>query len=65
MGNKSSGWNLQAMFKETWGNRMSASDWTLAQDGINLAFRRGFTGHEHYDRFGMKTLDTDWESWPI
>ena len=41
MGNKSSGWNLHAMFKETWGNRMSASDWTLAQDGTGFAFRRG------------------------
>ncbi|MCR5040107.1 MAG: hypothetical protein K6A94_12335 [Bacteroidales bacterium] len=34
-------------------NRMSASDWTLAQDGTGFAFRRGFTGHEHYDRFGI------------
>ena len=41
MGNKSSGWNLHAMFKETWGNRMSVSDWTLAQDGTGFAFRRG------------------------
>ena len=34
-------------------NRMSASNWTLAQDGTGFAFRRGFTGHEHYDRFGI------------
>ena len=38
-------------------NRMSASDWTLAQDGINLAFRRGFTGHERYDRFGIINMN--------
>ena len=38
-------------------NRMSASDWTLVQDGSNLAFRRGFTGHEHYDRFGIINMN--------
>ncbi|MBR3987159.1 MAG: hypothetical protein IKK04_08395 [Bacteroidales bacterium] len=38
-------------------NRMSASDWTLAQDGSNFAFRRGFTGHEHYDRFGIINMN--------
>ena len=57
MGNKSSGWNLHAMFKETWGNRMSASDWTVSQDGSDFAFRRGFTGHEHYDRFGIINMN--------
>ena len=57
MGNKSSGWNLHAMFKETWGNRMSASDWTVNQDGSDFAFRRGFTGHEHYDRFGIINMN--------
>jgi RHS repeat-associated protein len=36
---------------------MSASDWTLAQDGRNFAFRRGFTGHEHYDRFGIINMN--------
>lgn len=35
----------------------AASDWTLAQDGSNLAFRRGFTGHEHYDRFGIINMN--------
>jgi len=29
---------------------MSASNWSLAQDGTGFAFRRGFTGLEHYDR---------------
>ena len=57
MGNKSSGWNLHAMFKETWGNRMSASDWTVNQDDSNFAFRRGFTEHEHYDRFGIINMN--------
>ena len=38
MGNKSSGWNLHAMFKETWANRISAFDWTLVQVGSNFAF---------------------------
>ena len=36
---------------------MSASNWTLAQDGTGFAFRRGFTGHEHYDRFGIINMN--------
>ena len=38
-------------------NRMSASDWTVSQDGSDFAFRRGFTGHEHYDRFGIINMN--------
>lgn len=38
-------------------NRMSASDWTLAQDGTSLAFCRGFTGHEHYGCFGIINMN--------
>ncbi len=48
---------VQSCHFDPWGNRMSASDWTLAQDGINLAFRRGFTGHEHNDRFGIINMN--------
>ena len=48
---------VQSCHFAPWGNRMSASDWTLAQDGSNLAFRRGFTGHEHYDRFGIINMN--------
>ena len=44
---------VQSCLFDPWGNRMSASDWTVNQDGSNFAFRRGFTGHEHYDRFGI------------
>lgn len=49
-------------------NRMSASDWTLAQDGRNFAFRRGFTGHEHYDRFGIINMNArlyDLRTFPV
>ena len=48
---------VQSCLFDPWGNRMSASDWTLAQDGRNFAFRRGFTGHEHYDRFGIINMN--------
>ena len=44
---------VQRSHFDPWGNRMSAANWTQPQDGTNLAFRRGFTGHEHYDRFGI------------
>ena len=36
---------------------MSASDRTVSQDGSDFAFRRGFTGHEHYDRFGIINMN--------
>ena len=48
---------VQSSHFDPWGNRMIASDWTVSQDGSNLAFRRGFTGHEHYDRFGIINMN--------
>ena len=36
---------------------MSATDWTQRQDGTTLPFHRGFTGHEHYDRFGIINMN--------
>jgi len=48
---------VQSCLFDPWGNRMSASDWTLAQDGRNFAFRRGFTRHENYDRFGIINMN--------
>ena len=39
------------------GWRMSSTDWTQRQDGTELAFHRGFTGHEHYDRFGIINMN--------
>lgn len=44
---------VQSSHFDPWDNRMTATNWTQPLDGINLAFRRGFTGHEHYDRFGI------------
>ena len=38
---------VQRSHFDPWGNRMSATNWTQAQDGSTFAFRRGFTGHEH------------------
>ena len=42
---------VQSSHFDPWGNRMSAGNWTVKQDGTNFVFRRGFTGHEHYDQF--------------
>ena len=48
---------VQRSHFDPWGNRMSATNWTQRQDGTSLAFRRGFTGHEHYDRFGIINMN--------
>ena len=39
------------------GLSMSATDWTASQNGVPLPFHRGFTGHEHYDRFGIINMN--------
>lgn len=48
---------VQASHFDPWGNRMSATDWTASQNGVPLPFHRGFTGHEHYDRFGIINMN--------
>ena len=48
---------VQGSHYDPWGNRMSASDWSLAQDGTAFLFHRGFTGHEHYDRFSIINMN--------
>lgn len=48
---------VQSSHFDPWGNRKSPSNWTLSQDGSAFAFRRGFTGHEHYDRFGIINMN--------
>ena len=48
---------VQSCHFDPWGNRMSASDWTVSQDGSDFAFRRDFTGHELYDRFGIINMN--------
>ena len=35
---------------DPWDNRMDHSDLGTSQTQIAFPFRRGFTGHEHYDR---------------
>ena len=34
-----------------WGNRMSYTAWSTPNTQVSFPFSRGFTGHEHYDRF--------------
>ena len=48
---------MQSSHFDPWGNRMSASDWTSGQSGTDFSFHRGFTGHEHYDRFGIINMN--------
>ena len=43
----------QSTHFDPWGNRMDHSDWGTPQAQIAFPFRRGFTGHEHYDRFRL------------
>ena len=48
---------VQSSHFDPWGNRMSAGNWTAKQDGTNFVFRRGFTGHEHYDQFKVINMN--------
>ena len=48
---------VQSSHFDPWGNRMSSTDWAQRQDGTTLPFHRGFTGHEHYDRFGIINMN--------
>lgn len=42
---------VQQTHFDPWGNRMSYTAWNTPQTQISFSFDRGFTGHEHYDRF--------------
>lgn len=48
---------VQSSHFDPWGNRMKSEDWTASMDGTDLPFHRGFTGHEHYDRFGIINMN--------
>lgn len=42
---------IQQTHFDPWGNRMSYTAWDTPQTQVGFPFSRGFTGHEHYDRF--------------
>ena len=42
---------VQQTHFDPWGNRMSYTAWDTPQTQVGFPFSRGFTGHEHYDRF--------------
>ena len=42
---------VQQTHFDPWGNRMSHTSWNTPQTQTSFCFNRGFTGHEHYDRF--------------
>ena len=44
---------VQSTHFDPWGNRMSHTAWASPQTQVSFPFSRGFTGHEHYDRFGI------------
>ena len=44
---------VQQTHFDPWGNRMDYTRWDRKQATVSFPFRRGFTGHEHYDRFGI------------
>lgn len=48
---------VQSCHFDPWGNRMKANDWSTSLDCIGLLFPRGFTGHEHYDRFRIINMN--------
>ncbi|MBR1549665.1 MAG: hypothetical protein IJ634_03420 [Bacteroidales bacterium] len=48
---------VQSCHFDPWGNRMKADDWATSLDGTELSFHRGFTGHEHYDRFRIINMN--------
>ena len=48
---------VQSCHFDPWGNRMKPDDWTASLDGTAFPFHRGFTGHEHYDRFGIINMN--------
>ena len=49
-GNKNT---VQATHFDPWGNRMGFTAWDTPQTVAYFTFDRGFTGHEHYDDFGV------------
>lgn len=42
---------VQETHFDPWGNRMTYNVWNSKQTQTSFTFDRGFTGHEHYDRF--------------
>ena len=42
---------VQQSHFDPWGNRKLNTNWSTADATLDFAFDRGFTGHEHYDRF--------------
>lgn len=48
---------VQSSHFDPWGNRMTVANWTAHHPDSVFQFRRGFTGHEHYDRFGIINMN--------
>ena len=42
---------------DPWGNRRNATNWTQADTAGNLIFTRGYTMHEHLDRFKLINMN--------
>ena len=48
---------VQSCHFDPWGNRMTTNNWAAQHPDSVFQFRRGFTGHEHYDRFGIINMN--------
>lgn len=48
---------VQSSHFDPWGNRMTVANWAAHHPDSVFQFRRGFTGHEHYDRFGIINMN--------
>ena len=44
---------VQRYAYDPWGKRRNPSDWTLPDSRTSWILNRGFTGHEHLDKFGV------------
>ncbi|MGM0582773.1 MAG: TIGR02594 family protein [Bacteroidota bacterium] len=42
---------------DPWGKRRNPSDWSLSNIPNTFRFKRGFTGHEHLDKYGVINMN--------
>jgi RHS repeat-associated protein len=53
----SSGTILERLSFDPWGRRRNPADWTYANVPATFMFDRGFTGHEHLDKFDLINMN--------
>jgi len=53
----SKGNKLEALSFDPWGRRRNPTDWTYNDVPKTFLFDRGYTGHEHLDKFGLINMN--------